>query len=192
MVKKLSDFSVVIRAKNEERWIGYAIQSALDHLKKPEIVIVDNNSTDKTVEIVEKFRENNPEMNIKIFSNKTNKGLGFNFWQTAQKANGKYYMLIFGDHGIPSHSVRKLTSNLGKADMILAHFNDSRTPYRKILSKMFVNLINLIHSNNIKYYNSDNIYLLENSLPIDSLLKMKIFFDNLHLKDSYYLSNLLI
>ena len=48
MVKKLSDFSVVIRAKNEERWIGYAIQSALDHLRKPEIVIVDNNSTDKT------------------------------------------------------------------------------------------------------------------------------------------------
>ena len=55
MVKKLSDFSVVIRARNEERWIGYAIQSALDHLAKPEIVIVDNNSTDKTIEIVKFF-----------------------------------------------------------------------------------------------------------------------------------------
>ena len=62
MVKKLSDFSVVIRAKNEERWIGYAIQSALDHLKKPEIVIVDNNSTDKTIEIVKFFAEN-PNLN---------------------------------------------------------------------------------------------------------------------------------
>ena len=55
MVKKLSDFTIVIRAKNEERWIGYAIQSVLDHLTKPEIIIVDNNSTDKTLEIVKFF-----------------------------------------------------------------------------------------------------------------------------------------
>ena len=60
--QKLSDFSVVIRARNEERWIGYAIQSALDHLVKPEIIIVDNNSTDKTVEIVKFFAEN-PNLN---------------------------------------------------------------------------------------------------------------------------------
>ena len=132
---------------NEEAGIYCALQNIKEGILNLnyEVLVADDASTDKTVEIVEKFRENNPEMNIKIFSNKTNKGLGFNFWQTAQKANGKYYMLIFGDHGIPSHSVRKLTSNLGKADMILAHFNDSRTPYRKILSKMFVNLINLFN-----------------------------------------------
>ena len=58
MVKKLSDFSIIIRAKNEERWIGYAIQSVLDHLIKPEIIIVDNNSNDKTLEIVKFFSEN--------------------------------------------------------------------------------------------------------------------------------------
>ena len=62
MVKKLSDFSVVIRSRNEERWIGYAIQSALDHLVKPEIVIVDNNSADRTLEIV-KFFSQNPNLN---------------------------------------------------------------------------------------------------------------------------------
>ena len=62
MDKKLSNFSVVIRTKNEERWIGYAIQSVLDHLNKPEIIIVDNNSTDKTIEIV-KFFSQNPNLN---------------------------------------------------------------------------------------------------------------------------------
>ena len=68
MVKKLSDFSVVIRAKNEERWIGYAIQAARDELKKPEIVIVDNNSTDKTIEIVKFFAEN-PNVNNEADNN---------------------------------------------------------------------------------------------------------------------------
>ena len=75
MVKKLSDFTVVIRSRNEERWIGYAVQSVLDHLYKPEIIIVDNNSTDKTLEIVKSFSEN-PNVNngasnyskIKIFN----------------------------------------------------------------------------------------------------------------------------
>ena len=34
--------SIIIRTKNEEQWIGHAIQSVLDHIKEPEIVIIDN------------------------------------------------------------------------------------------------------------------------------------------------------
>ena len=49
MVQKLSQFSVIIRTKNEERWIGHAIQSVLDNLYKPEIIIIDNNSSDETI-----------------------------------------------------------------------------------------------------------------------------------------------
>ena len=36
------NFSVVIRSRNEEAWIGHAIQSVLDHLERPEIIIIDN------------------------------------------------------------------------------------------------------------------------------------------------------
>ena len=42
------DVSVVIRVRNEEQWIGYAIQSLLDFLLKPEIVIIENKSTDES------------------------------------------------------------------------------------------------------------------------------------------------
>ncbi len=55
MVKKLNNFSVIIRTRNEEQWIGYTIQSVLDNLFKPEIIIIDNNSSDKTLEIVNQF-----------------------------------------------------------------------------------------------------------------------------------------
>ncbi len=47
--------SVIIRNKNEERWIGHAIQSCLDHFVGPEILIVDNHSTDKSLEIAREF-----------------------------------------------------------------------------------------------------------------------------------------
>ena len=46
--------SIIIRTKNEERWIGHAIQSVLDNISKPEIIIVDNNSTDKTIKEAKK------------------------------------------------------------------------------------------------------------------------------------------
>ena len=48
----MSKVSVIIRNKNEERWIGHAIQSVVDFIDNPEIIIVDNNSTDNSKRIV--------------------------------------------------------------------------------------------------------------------------------------------
>ena len=61
MVKKIkkSEISVIIRCKNEERWIGHTIQSVLDKIHKPEIIIVDNNSNDGSVQIVKSFVQDN-------------------------------------------------------------------------------------------------------------------------------------
>ena len=52
-----NNFSVVIRCKNEERWIGHAIQSVIDHIPNNEIIIVDNNSKDRSLEIAKSFRK---------------------------------------------------------------------------------------------------------------------------------------
>ncbi len=51
----MDNISVIIRNRNEERYIGYAIQSVLDNFKNPEIVVVDNNSTDNSLGIVRSF-----------------------------------------------------------------------------------------------------------------------------------------
>jgi len=51
----MDNISVIIRNRNEERYIGYAIQSVLDTFDKPEIIIIDNNSTDNSMGIVNTF-----------------------------------------------------------------------------------------------------------------------------------------
>ena len=51
--------SVVIRNRNEERWIGHSIQSCINYLENPEIIVVDNNSLDESVSIVKEFCFNN-------------------------------------------------------------------------------------------------------------------------------------
>ncbi len=58
----MDDFSIVIRAKNEERWIGHAIQSVLDYIEQPQIIVVDDNSQDGTISIVRQF-QHDPELN---------------------------------------------------------------------------------------------------------------------------------
>ena len=51
----MDSISVIIRNRNEERYIGYAIQSAIDTFDKPEIIVIDNNSTDDSMGIVNSF-----------------------------------------------------------------------------------------------------------------------------------------
>ena len=52
-------YSVIIRTKNEERHIGEAIQSCIDFLDQPEIVIINDNSNDKSLYICRLFISNN-------------------------------------------------------------------------------------------------------------------------------------
>ena len=52
----MDNVSVIIRNKNEENWIGHSIQSCLEFLNLPEIIVVDNNSVDESLEIVRSFR----------------------------------------------------------------------------------------------------------------------------------------
>ena len=52
----MDKFSVLIRNKNEERYIGYAIQSLIDYIGVEfELIIIDNESTDDSLKIVKTF-----------------------------------------------------------------------------------------------------------------------------------------
>jgi len=51
----MDNISVIIRNRNEERYIGYAIQSVLDSFNQPEIIVIDNDSTDESISIVKSF-----------------------------------------------------------------------------------------------------------------------------------------
>ena len=156
--------SIFVPCFNEENNVTNALNDIKEGIQTTsyEILIADDDSTDNTIEVIEKFKKNNPDINIKIFRNEKNRGLGYNFWATAHKALGKYYFFLAGDGGTPPNEIKKMVNNIGKADMILAYFIDKRGVFRRSLSKIFVMIINLITLNNIKYYNNCNIHLLEN------------------------------
>ena len=54
---KSKKVSIIIRTKNEERWIGRCLESIFkQNYKNFEVIIVDNGSTDKTLEKLKNFK----------------------------------------------------------------------------------------------------------------------------------------
>ena len=51
----MKSISVIIRCRNEEEHIGLTIQSVIDHFENPEIIIIDNQSTDESMKVVSLF-----------------------------------------------------------------------------------------------------------------------------------------
>ena len=61
----MDNISVIIRNYNEQGYIGFSIQSVIDNFNNPEIIIIDNNSIDDSLGIINMFI---PHNDIKIFN----------------------------------------------------------------------------------------------------------------------------
>lgn len=53
----MDNISIIIRNRNEGEFIGFALQSCLDFFNKPEVIIIDNKSTDDSLEVVNLFSD---------------------------------------------------------------------------------------------------------------------------------------
>ena len=51
----MDNISIIIRNKNEAEYIGFALQSCIDFFDKPEIIVINNNSTDDSMDVVQNF-----------------------------------------------------------------------------------------------------------------------------------------
>ena len=68
--------SIIIRTKNEERWIGSCLKSIFDQtLKDFEVILVDNNSTDNTAK---EIKETNAKYILEKFHNIVEKSMLYN------------------------------------------------------------------------------------------------------------------
>ena len=141
--KKNESISVIIRSKNEERWIGHAIQSILDNLTKPEIIVIDNFSKDETINIVKSFivdplLNNNKNRNytkIKIFQLKDySPGKSLNFGIRKSKFNN--IMILSAHCVIKKIDIKKIKENLKK---YVAIFGNQIPVWRgKKISKRYI------------------------------------------------------
>lgn len=119
----MSKFSVIIRNRNEEDWIGHCIQSVIEHFQDPEIIIIDNKSTDQSLEIIKTFRKNKNFINnnnnnksyaeIKIFSiDDYTPGRSLNYG--VSKSTNKNILIISAHCVINKIDIQSTLKNLDK------------------------------------------------------------------------------
>ncbi|MBS1651121.1 MAG: glycosyltransferase family 2 protein [Bacteroidetes bacterium] len=96
--------SVCVPVYNTEKYIAETILCVLNQsYQNIELIISDNASTDKTVEIINSFNDTR----IKLFKNSENIGLVANFSKAFSYANGKYMMFLGADDGMELNTVEK-------------------------------------------------------------------------------------
>ncbi len=105
--------SVLMTAYNREQYIAAAITSVLaSTYKNFEIIIVDDRSTDTTVQVARSFAEK--DSRVKVFVNETNLGDYPNRNRAASHASGKYLKYVDADDLIYPHGLEILVDSMEK------------------------------------------------------------------------------
>lgn len=124
-----NNFSVIIRCKNEERWIGHTIQSVLDFIPNNEIIIVDNNSSDKSLEIANSFNKdpdlkgNNENYTKVSIYNLSSYSPGKSLNLGVQNCNYDNILIISAHCVIKKFNLKQIVSNLNNFSGIFGNQN---------------------------------------------------------------------
>lgn len=154
--------TIMVPAFNEEGNLEDTIKEIElgigNKLRDFEIIIINDFSSDNTGKIAQNLAKKNKK--IKVFHNKKNKGLGFNYREGIKHAKFEYYMYIPGDNQLSHLALRKIIRHIGKADILIPYVTNMhiRPLPRQIVSATFTFIINLLFGLNIKYYNSTVVH----------------------------------
>lgn len=109
--------SIIIPLYNKERFIDNTLNSVFNQsFKNFEIIIIDDVSTDRSMDIVNKLNEENPGF-LKILKNQSNQGVGYTRNQGLKRAVGDYILFLDADDQLVSTQV------LNQLVLILENYN---------------------------------------------------------------------
>jgi glycosyltransferase involved in cell wall biosynthesis len=157
------DLTILVPCKNEEENVADTLDTAVSALKEIdrsyEILVVDDGSTDNTSAVVEKYREEHPDLPIILRRNPRNLGLSRTFVDGAFTARGKYYRLLAGDNCEPKETILAILSKLGHADMVIPyHRKKTGSLLRVTISRLYTFLVNLFSGYRLHYYNGNPLF----------------------------------
>lgn len=150
----LKEVSIIVPAYNEEHRIKpflNNLSSFSKNLRNYEILLVNDGSTDNTLNIFKQFKDNN----IKIISYQKNKGKAFAVKKGIFSSKGKKIIFIDADGSIHPKEISKMVDLLDKNDVVFgsrAH-KDSKiitSTLRLTIGIIFNACANLLFKNNIK------------------------------------------
>lgn len=141
-MKKLPELSIFFPFWNEEKNIEHVVTNAIpiaeSIAKVWEIIIIDDGSTDQTLEIANKLAQR--QENIKVISLKPNKGYGAALKAGFRNAQYNYVVFTDGDRQFDFSEVTKFIEEIGTADIVVGYRKKRRD--KKIFKRLL--LMNLL------------------------------------------------
>jgi len=119
--------SIVIPTINEEKNIGKTLIkiNSIGEFSKAEVIIVDDNSEDKTLDIVKNFKK---KINIKVVKNKKKLGLGYALSKGFKISKNPFVMFIDADLSVKKNDIIKLYNYRDQNSIVIGsrYLKDSR------------------------------------------------------------------
>jgi len=174
VISTIRTISVIIPALNEEDNLAGAVTTVLDAIGDQftdyELLIFDDGSSDSTGQIAEELAAKNSR--IRVVHNHRNLGLGCNYTNGVELARMEYVAWFPGDNEVPDQAVRAILGAIGSAEIVVPYISNPhvRSWGRRLISRSFVHLLNLLFGLRLRYFNGPSVYSrkLLSSVPIQS------------------------
>ena len=150
--------AVVILAQNEEKALKLTYETYKKSIEKKsldyEFIIVNDGSTDRTGEIAEEIKKENPW--VTVIHNDQPLGMGNGYKQGLQHTEKEYYMYTGGYCALTEEYIGLYLEGIGVTDITIGYIANPeiRIPIRRKLSTIFTWIMNLTTGLNLKYYNA--------------------------------------
>lgn len=175
-MKKQTFVTFYVPCLNEENTLG----AVLVDLEKAagllgvsyDVVVVDDNSSDSSVDIALAAMTNMTRDSMTIVRNQQTMGIGFNYRTAATVGRGEFIMMVGADGSEDTKLIRTLLSALEEGlrnskaplDGVVPYFEDSRGAFRRLLSSLFAFIVRAISGVNFRYYNGPTVHRRVNVL----------------------------
>ncbi len=161
--------SIILSTYNEELAIEKTINEIQKHIKNVEIIVVDDNSSDKTFDILSKYQSER----LKIFSRKKTKGLASAFLLGLINSNGDVIGWVDSNMSSVVKLFPEMINNLENNDVVLlSRFvnggNDERNIVRKFSSYLLNKITKFVLRSKINDLSS-GIFVMKKEVLLDTL-----------------------
>ncbi len=157
--KEPFQLGLFVACYNEEENITASLETVVAACREVgvsfEIIVIDDCSKDRSVERVKAFGKAHPDVPLTLYVNSRNEGLANNYAEAAFLLRSEWYRLICGDNVEPKETLVTIFKELGTAEMLIPYNIEirGRARSRRIISKAYTKLVNLLSGFKLHYYN---------------------------------------
>ncbi len=157
MNRAKKEISVIIPAFQEERNIVAAVENVIGAVGPSaagyEIIVVNDGSSDQTGPLAEHLARK--YAGVKVLHNESNRGFGYSYRRGLEAATKEYVTVFPGDNDMSATTLTRLIQEMEGVDLVVSYLVNThrRSWFRRILSRIFVWLLNTMFGLHLKYFN---------------------------------------